>query len=69
MKSGLIKSRQDRLPGAAGLLRLILKDRGGLVTGAASGWLQCLVRPSLNEASALEFRLCKLCGARLLLGR
>jgi len=34
-----------------------------------NGWLQCVVRPSLNEASALEFRLCKVCGARLLLDR
>ena len=31
--------------------------------------LQCVVRPSLNEASALGFRLCKVCGARLLLDR
>jgi hypothetical protein len=28
-----------------------------------------LVRPSFNEASALGFRLCKVCGARLLLDR
>ena len=34
-----------------------------------NGWLQCVVRPSLNEASALGFRLCKVCGARLLLDR
>ena len=34
-----------------------------------NGWLQCVVIPSLNEASALEFRLSKVCGARLLLDR